>query len=62
MSEFFRQFTDDQLALMLCGFAILGCWCLLQISFYVGRASGGVAKHAEVASVRRRRTAREKAA
>lgn len=44
MSEFFRQFSDDQLALMLCGLAILGSWCLLQISYYVGRSTTAVSK------------------
>lgn len=62
MSEFFRQFTDDQLALMLCGFAILGCWCLLQISYYVGKATNSTAQITTTATERRRTTTRDKAA
>lgn len=62
MSEFFRQFTDDQLALMLCGFAILGCWCLLQISYYVGRATNGAANQTATVLERRRAASRDKAA
>lgn len=37
--NYFRQLSDDQMGLLLCGMALLGCWCILQISFYLGRAS-----------------------
>ncbi|MFO1023100.1 MAG: hypothetical protein U0903_20770 [Planctomycetales bacterium] len=37
--NYFRQLSDDQMGLLLCGMALLGCWCILQISFYLGRAN-----------------------
>lgn len=62
MSEFFRQFSDDQLALMLCGFAILGCWCLLQISYYVGKAGQSSAVAARAIDNQAPASVQEKAA
>ena len=47
MAELFRRASDDQLALIFCGAALLVCGTIMALSYYVGQWGVRPAESAE---------------